>query len=63
MTTDQQKKPEHTEDGGPSTAEVKKKAQDDEQTGKKPEVQVVATQETQGESSNAGTKEPPMKQW
>jgi len=63
VTTDQQKKPEHTEDGGPSTAEAEKKAQDDEQTGKKPEVQVVATQETQGESSNAGTKEPPMKQW
>jgi len=63
MTTDQQKKPDHTEDGEPSTAEAEKKAQDDEQTGKMPEVQVVATQETEGESSNAGTKEPPVTQW
>jgi len=47
----------------PSTADAEKKAQNDEQTEKEPEVQVVATQETEGESSNAGTKEPPVKQW
>jgi len=63
VTTDQQKKPDQVEDGGPSTAEAEKKAQDDEQTVKEPEVQVVATQETEGESSNAGTQETPMKSW
>jgi len=63
MTTDQQKKPDYVEDGGPSTPEAQKKAQDDEHTGKKAEVQVEATQETEGESSNAGIKEPPVKQW
>jgi len=47
----------------PSTAEAEKKAQDDEHTGKKPEVQVESTPETEGESSNAGTKEPPVTQW
>jgi len=62
-TTDQQEKPNHTEDRGPSTAEAETKAQDEEQIGKKPEVQVVTTQETEGEPSNAGTKEPPMTQW
>jgi len=63
VTTDQQKKPEGTEDGGPSTAEAEKKAQDAEQTEKEPEVQVVSTQQTEGESSNAGTQETPMKSW
>jgi len=63
VTTDQQKKPDRTEDGGPSTADAEKKAQDDEQTEKEPEVQVVATQETEGQSSNAGTQETPMKSW
>ena len=63
VTTDQQKKPKGTEDGGPSTAEAEKKAQDDEQTEKEPEVQVVVTQETEGQSSNAGTQETPMKLW
>jgi len=64
VTMDQQKEPNYTEDGGPSTAGVeKKKAQVDEQTEKEPEVQVVATQEAEGESSNAGTKEPPVKPW
>jgi len=63
ITTDQQKKPNHTEDGGPSTADAEKKAQNDEQIGKEPEVQVVSTQETEGQSSNAGTQETPMKQW
>jgi len=33
------------EDGGPSTAEAEKKVQNDEQTEKEPEVQVVSTQE------------------
>jgi len=61
ITTDQQEKPAYTEDGEPSTAEAEKKAQNDEQTEKEPEVQVVATQETEGESSNAGTQETPMK--
>jgi len=63
VTTDQQKKPENIEDGGPSTAEARKKAQDDEQTEKEPEVQVAQTPETEGESSNTGTQETPMKQW
>jgi len=63
FTTDQQKKPDHTEDGGPSTADAEKKAQNEEQTENEPEVQVVATQETEGSSSNAGTQEPPMTQW
>ena len=56
VTADQQKEPDHTEDGGPSTADAEKKAQDDEQTGKKPEVQVESTPATEGEPSNAGTK-------
>jgi len=60
---DQQKELDHTEDGGPSTADAEKKAQDDEQIEKKPEVQVVATQETEGQSSNAGTQATPMKSW
>jgi len=63
ITTDPQKKPMDTEDGEPSTAEAEEKAQDDEQIEKEPEVQVVATQETEGESSNAGTQETPMKSW
>jgi len=60
VTTDQQKKLDHTEDGEPSTAEADKKAQDDEQTVKKPEVQGQSTPEMEGESFNAGTKAPPM---
>jgi len=63
VITDRQKKPDHTEDGGPLTAEAEEKAQDDEQTGKKPEVQVGMTQETEGEPSNAGTNETPITQW
>jgi len=63
ITTDHQKEPDHTEDGGPSTADVEKKAQNDEQVEKEPEVQVVATQETEAQSSNAGTQETPMKSW
>jgi len=63
ITTDQQKEPDTTEDGGPSTADAEKKAQNDERIEKEPEVQVVATQETEGESSNAGTQETPMKSW
>jgi len=63
VITDQQKEPDHTEDGGPSTADAEKKAQDDEQIEKEPEVQVVRTQETEGQSSNAGTQETPMKSW
>jgi len=63
ITTDQQMNPDHTEDGGPSTPDAERKAQNNEQTEKELEVQVVATQETEGESSNAGTKEPPMNQW
>jgi len=63
ITTDQQKKPDHTEDGGPSTADAEKKVQDDEQIEKEPEVQVVTIQETEGQSSNAGTQETPMKSW
>ena len=63
MTTDQQKDPQLTEGGVTSTEEAEKKAQDDEQTGKKPEVQVVATQEMEATSSNAGIPETPMTQW
>ena len=61
ITTDQQKKPDGVEGGGPSTAEAEKKVQDDEQNDKEPEVQVATTQETEGQSSNAGTQETPMK--
>ena len=63
VMTDQQKKPEQTEDGGPSTAEAEKKAQNDEQTEKESEVQVVSTQVTTEPSSNAGIPETPMKSW
>jgi len=63
VTTDQQKKPDYTEDGGPSTADAEKKAQDNEQNDKEPEVQVVATQQTEGESSEAGNPETPMTSW
>jgi len=63
ITTDQQEKPDQVEDGGPSTADAEKKAQDNEQTEKEPEVQVAVTQETEGQSSNAGTQETPMKSW
>jgi len=62
-TTDQQKEPEVVEDGGPSTAEAEKKAQNDEQIEKEPEVQVAQTPETEGESSNAETQETPVKSW
>jgi len=63
ITTDLQKKLDRTEDGGPSTADAEKTAQDDEQTGKEPEVQVAATQETEGQFFNAVTQETPMKSW
>jgi len=63
VTTDHQKKPDHTEDGEPSTADAEQKVQNDEQTKKEPEVQVVASHEMEGESSDAGTKEPPVKSW
>jgi len=63
VTTDQQEKPNGTEDEGPSTADAEKKAQNDEQIEKEPEVQVVATQETEGQSSNPGTQETPVKSW
>jgi len=63
VTTDQQKKPEQAGDGGPSTAEAEKKAQEDEQMRKEPEVQVVSTQATTELSSSAGIPETPMKQW
>jgi len=61
VTTDQQKKPDQVEDGGPSTAEAEKKAPSDEQPGKEPEVQVVSTQATDEPSSSAGIPETPMK--
>jgi len=63
VTTDQQKKPDQVEDGGPSTAEAEKKAPSDEQPEKEPEVQVVSTQATTESSSSAGILETPMKQW
>jgi len=63
VTTGQQMMPDHTADGGPSTAEAEKKAPDNEQRGKKPEVQVEMKPETEAEPSNAGTKKPPVKQW
>jgi len=63
ITTDQQKEPYRTEVGGPSTADAEEKAQDDERNVKELEVQVVTTQETEAESSNAGTQESPMKSW
>jgi len=61
VTTDQQKKPDQVEDGGPSTAEAEKKAPSDEQPEKEPEVQVVSTQVTDEPSSSAGILETPMK--
>jgi hypothetical protein len=61
VTTDQQKKPDQVEDGGPSTAEAEKKVPEEEQSEKELEVQVVSTQATSELSSNAGTTEPPMK--
>jgi len=63
VTTDQQKKPAQVEDGGPSTAEAEKKANDDEPKDKEPEVQVVSTQATIEPSSSAGIQETPMTQW
>jgi len=63
VVTEQQTEPQQTEGGVTSTEEAEKKAHNDEQTGKKPEVQVVATQEKEGECSNAGTKQTPMMQW
>jgi len=63
VVTDQQVEPERTEGGVTSTEEAEKKAQNDEQTGKKPEVQVVTRQETEAESSNAGTSVTPVTQW
>jgi len=63
VTTDHQKKPDQVEDGGPSTAEAKKKVPEEEQTVKKPEVQVVSTQVTSELSSSAGIPETPMKTW
>jgi len=63
VTTDQQKKPDQVEDGGPSTAEAEKKAPSDEQPGKEPEVQVVSIQAISEQSSSAGIPKPPMTQW
>ena len=64
MVTDQQKKPDQVEDGGPSTAEAEKKVQDDDKPkDKEPEVQVVTTQATTESNSDAGISETPMMQW
>jgi len=63
IITDQQKMPDQTEDGGPSTADAEEKDQNEEQNDKKLEVQVESTQETEGQSSNAGTQETLMKSW
>ena len=63
MTMDQQKKPERTEDGEPSTAQAEKKVQDEGQKEQQPEVQDVSTLETAEASSNAGTSETPMQPW
>jgi hypothetical protein len=60
VTTDQQKKPDQVEDGGPSTAEAEKKVPEEEQPEKEPEVQVVSTQATSEPSSSAGTSGTPM---
>jgi len=54
VTTEQQKNPDQTADGGPSTAEAEEKAQDDKQMEKEPEVKVVVTKETEGQC-NGGT--------
>jgi len=43
--------------------EAENKAQDNEQKEKEREVQVILTQEMEGESSNAGIPETPMMQW
>jgi len=63
VTTDHQKKPVQVEDGGPSTAEAEKKVPEEEQTVEEPEVQVVSTQVTAEQSSNAGTPKTPEQSW
>jgi hypothetical protein len=61
VNTEQQKKPEQVEDGGPSTAEAEKKVPEEEQIVEEPKVQVVSTQTTTELSSSAGIPETPMK--
>jgi hypothetical protein len=63
VTIDQQKEPQQTEDGGPSTADVEKKGQVDDQKTKEPEVEVVSTQVTTVRNSDAGISETPMTSW
>jgi len=64
VTTDQQKKPDQVEDGGPSTAEAGEKVgNDNEPEDKEPEVQVVSTQVMTELDSDAGTSETPEKSW
>jgi hypothetical protein len=63
VTTDQQKKLDQVEDGGPSTAEAEKKVPEEEQLTREPEVQDVLTQATSEPSSSAGIPETPMKSW
>jgi len=63
VVTEQQKKPDQVEDGGPSTAEAEKKVNDDDEPkDKEPEVQVVSTQATTKSNSSAGIQETPMTQ-
>jgi len=62
VTTDRKNTPQGMEDWEPSTAEAKKK-DIEEQVEKEPEVQLVSTQETTRQSSDAGSLETAMKQW
>jgi len=63
MMTDRQMKLQQTENGVPSTNEAEEQVQDDEQSVKELEVQVVWTQETPKSSSSAGILETLMPQW
>jgi len=47
----------------PSTEKAEKKAQEEEQSVKEPEVQVVSTQVTAEASSSTGIPETPTMQW
>jgi hypothetical protein len=61
--TDQQEKPKEVEEGVSLTEKAETKAQNDEQKDKDAKVRVIWTQETEGESSNPGIPETPMRQW
>jgi len=63
VMTNQQEKPKKIEEGVSSTEEAEKKALNDELKEKDAEVQVVSTQDMEGECSNPGIPETPMRRW